>query len=55
MQKEEVKYLAELIRILEETELKLEKAFIDKNQIYLKKTKEFILQIYQKIKEVLNE
>ena len=53
MIKEDIPFLNQLVKALEETELKLEKAYEKKDYESFDKSKKFMLQIQRKISEVI--
>ena len=53
MEKREIQYIAQLITTLEQSEIKLEKFYNEKNTEEFNNVKRFILQIQRKISEVL--
>jgi len=53
VRKEDIPFLNQLVKALEEGELKLEKAYEKKDHEDFNKSKKFMLQIQRKISEVI--
>ena len=53
MKEEDIEFLSQLIKALEEAELKLEEAYEKKDYENFNKSKKFIMQIQRKISEVI--
>ena len=53
MIKEDIPFLNQLVKALEETELKLEEAYEKKDDESFNKSKKFMLQVQRKISEVI--
>ena len=53
MKREDIEFLSQLIKALEEAGLKLEEAYEKKDYENFNKTKKFIMQIQRKISEVI--
>lgn len=53
MKKEEIPFVAQLVKALEETEIKLEEFYNKKDYNNFDKAKEFIIKVQQKINESL--
>lgn len=55
IQKEDIMFLNQLVKTLEEAELKLEEAYDEKDYESFNNVKKLIMQIQKKISGVLNE
>ncbi len=53
MKREDIEFLNQLIKALEEAELRLEETYEKKDYENFNKTKKFIMQIQRKISEVI--
>ncbi len=53
IKQEDIPFLNQLVKSLEETELKLEKAYEKKDQEHFNKSKKFMLQIQKQIFEII--